>query len=100
MKSKMFAMRMSQKDYDEIKTKAEKARMDMTGYVTTCALNKKIVVIENLSEVLSELKGIGINLNQLTTLCNMGKITCPNLMQIKQDLGKLFCLLSSFMDRS
>lgn len=74
--------------------------MDMTGYITICALDKKIVVIENLSEVLSELKGIGRNLNQLTTLSNMGKINCPNLMQIKQDLGKVFGVLSSFIDRS
>lgn len=100
MKSKMFAMRMSQNDYDSIKKKAEKAKMDMTGYITTCALNKKIVVIENLLEVLTELKGIGRNLNQLTTLCNMGKITCPNMMQIKQDLGKVFGMLSGLMDRS
>lgn len=100
MKSKMFAMRMSQNDYEAIKKKAEKAKMDMTGYITSCALNKKIMVIEYLSEVLTELKGIGRNLNQLTTLCNMGRITCPNLVQIKQDFGKVFDELSGLIDRS
>lgn len=99
-KSKMFCMRMSQSDYDSIKRKAEKAKMDMTGYITVAALDKKIVVVDGLDKVLTELKAIGRNLNQLTTLCNMGKIKCLDLTEIKKSYGAVFDYLYDLMDRS
>ncbi|MCX7747217.1 MAG: hypothetical protein N2645_10055, partial [Clostridia bacterium] len=43
-KEKMFAMRMSQQDYDRIQHKAGQAGMSMTGFLTAAALDKKIVV--------------------------------------------------------
>ena len=46
-----------------------------TDYLTTCALGKGIVRVEGLDDLLSELKAQGRNLNQLTTLANMGRIT-------------------------
>jgi len=52
-------------------------------------LNKSIVVVESLGEVLHELKAIGRNLNQLTTLCNMGKIQVLDLGEIKLQFGDL-----------
>ena len=44
-------------------------------YLCLCGLGKKIVRVDGLDQVLSELKAQGRNLNQLTTLANMGKIT-------------------------
>ena len=92
-------MRMSESDYAFIKRKADKAKMDMTGYFTVSALDKEIVVIEGLEKVLSELKAIGRNLNQLTTLCNMGKIKCPELTEVRQDFGTVFDFLYDLKDR-
>lgn len=53
---------------------AQKVGMTVTDYMTVCALGKEIVRVEGLGEVLSELKAQGRNLNQLTTLANMGKL--------------------------
>lgn len=53
---------------------AQKAGMTVTDYMTVCALGKEIVRVDGLDEVLSELKAQGRNLNQLTTLANMGKL--------------------------
>ena len=55
----MFAMRMSQPDYDRIQHKAGQAGMSMTGFLTASALNKNIVVVDGLDKVLAELKAIG-----------------------------------------
>ena len=44
-------------------------------YLTACALEKEIVRVDGLDDLLSELKAQGRNLNQLTTLANMGRIT-------------------------
>jgi len=98
-KEKMFAMRMSQMDYDRIQHKAGQAGMSMTGFLIASALDKNIVVVDGLDKVIAELKAIGKNLNQLTTLCNMGRITCLDLTEIKSSFGKLFDYLYDRMDR-
>ncbi|MDD3416821.1 MAG: plasmid mobilization relaxosome protein MobC [Lachnospiraceae bacterium] len=98
-KEKMFAMRMSQQDYDRIQHKAGQAGMSMTGFLTAAALDKKIVVVDGVDKVLGELKAIGRNLNQVTTLCNMGKITCLDLTEIKKGFGTVFDTLYDLMDR-
>ena len=77
----MVAMRFRENDYETIKRKADKANLNFTEFVTKSALDKPIVIIDGLSEVLKEQKAIGRNLNQLTTLCNMGKIDCPDLTE-------------------
>ena len=98
-KEKMFAMRMSQADYDRIQHKAGQACMNMTGFLTAAALDKNIVVVDGLDNAIAELKAIGRNLNQLTTLCNMGRITCLDLMEIKKGFGTVFDFLYDLMDR-
>ncbi len=98
-KSKMFSMRMSELDYQAIRHKAQQAKMTLTDFITTAALDKPIVVIDGLDKVSAELKGIGRNLNQLTTLCNMGKIQCLKLSAVKKDFGAVFDYLYDLMDR-
>jgi archaellum biogenesis ATPase FlaH len=98
-KEKMFAMRMNQTDYDRIQNKAKQAGMSMTSFITASALDKNIVVVDGLDKVIAELKAIGKNLNQLTTLCNMGRINCLDLSEIKSSFGKVFDYLYNRMDR-
>lgn len=71
----------------------------MTAFITASALGKNITVVDGLDKVLAELKAIGKNLNQLTTLCNMGRITCLDLTEIKSSFGKVFDYLYDRMDR-
>ena len=49
--------------------------MTLTQYLTICGLEQKIIQVDGLDAVLSELKAQGCNLNQLTTLANMGRLT-------------------------
>ena len=98
-KTKTFSMRFSELDFDKIKAKADTSKMDITGYITSASLNKKIVVIDGLDEMIKTLKGIGRNLNQLTTLCNMGKIQCLELSALKKDFGSVFDYLYNLTDR-
>ena len=72
MKNKKLSIRISEADWQQVHDKAEQANMTLTEYVTTCCLGKQIVVIDGLEEVIRQQKGIGRNLNQLTTLANMG----------------------------
>lgn len=78
----MVAMRFRENDYETIQKKADKAKMNFTEFVTRSALDKPIIIIDGLDKVLKEQKAIGRNLNQLTMLCNMGKIVCPELSEM------------------
>lgn len=88
----MVAMRFRENDCETIKKKADKAKMNFTEFVTRSALDKPIIIIDGLDKVLKEQKAIGRNLNQLTMLCNMGKIVCP-------DLSKMIDRYSAAYDR-
>lgn len=92
-KSKMFSFRISERDYLSIQSKSEKAKQTMTAYITNSALNKNIVIVNELDETNRELKAIGRNLNQLTTLCNMGKIQSLDLMETKEQLRQIYVAL-------
>lgn len=95
----MIAMRFRESDYAAIKKKAEKVNMNFTEFVTTAAMNKPITVINGLSDVLKEQKAIGRNINQLTTLCNMGKIVCPDLKELKQQYAEVLATLNEIVER-
>ena len=92
-------MRFRESDYAAIRQKAEKLNMSFTEFVTTAALKKRITVIDGLTEVLKEQKAIGRNLNQLTTLCNMGRIVCPDLHEVKGQYKTVLTLLNELVGR-
>ena len=74
-KTEIITARMTPADKKAIYQRAKAAGMTVTDYLTTCALEKEIVRVEGLDDLLSELKAQGHNLNQLTTLANMGRIS-------------------------
>lgn len=88
-KSKMFSFRLSQSDYLKIHDRAEKSKLSMSAFILSMALDKEIIVVDGLEETVAELKAIGRNLNQLTTLCNMGKIQCLELAEMKNQFGAI-----------
>lgn len=74
IKTDIITLRIPPQTKQVIRERAREAHMTVTNYMTICALGKEIVQVDGLEEVLSELKAQGRNLNQLTTLANMGKI--------------------------
>lgn len=79
--------------------KAKQAKLTLTEYVTQCALGKQIFVIDGLEEVIRQQKSIGKNLNQLTVLSNMGKISCVNLSQLTDEYAALNRTLTELLNR-
>ena len=74
-KTAIITARMTPADKKAIYQRAKAAGMTVTDYLTTCALGKEIVRIDGLDDMLSELKAQGRNLNQITTLANMGRLS-------------------------
>ena len=63
--------------------------MTQSDYVTACCLGKRIVIMDDLKDVLRQQKAIGNNLNQLTVLANMGKVQFANLDTAAQAFAKI-----------
>ena len=74
-KTEIITARMTPADKKAIHQRAKAAGMTITDYLTTCARGKEIVRIDGLDDMLSELKAQGKNLNRLTTLANMGRLS-------------------------
>ena len=74
MKKKPFAFRISESTYQTLKRKAKRGHITMTEFLERAITDKDIVVVDGVQELINELKAIGRNLNQLTTLANMDRI--------------------------
>ena len=88
-KNKQFSIRISAQDLETIRQKAVQAHMSQSDYVISCCLNKKIIILDGLKEVLRQQKAIGNNLNQLAVLANMGKVQFANLDSAVQEFAKI-----------
>lgn len=97
MKNRKLSIRISDADWQRFHDKAEQADMTLTEYITDCCLGKQIVVIEGLDEVIRQQKAIGRNLNQLTTLTNMGKVKTVYLQELTDAYAQVGSLLSDIL---
>ncbi|MCI8740969.1 MAG: plasmid mobilization relaxosome protein MobC [Oscillibacter sp.] len=74
-KTEIVTARMTPRVKEQLQQRAREANMTLTDYLCICGLGQEIVCVDGLDAVLSELKAQGRNLNQLTTLANMGRLT-------------------------
>ena len=96
-KTEIITARMTPADKKAIHQRARVAGMTVTDYLTTCALDKEIVRIDGLDNLLAELKAQGRNLNQLTTLANMGRITVLRGDDLVQEYSRLCDALAALI---
>lgn len=89
LKDKTYAFRVSSADLEKIKSNAKRARLTVTDYLITSALNKEIVVIDGVEALISQMKAAGKNLNQLTTLAHMGRIQAVRLDEALEAFGDI-----------
>ena len=71
--SKKITVRMTPEQYEELQKKLELTKLKQNDFMLRCLEKKKITVIEGLPEIITELKRIGNNINQLAKLCNINK---------------------------
>lgn len=90
-----FAFHIDESDYQMLKTKAKRGKITMTDFIIRAITDRKIIVVEGVRELISELKTIGRNLNQLTTLGNMGKLDTVYLAETKVQLNQIYEKLSA-----
>ena len=89
-KSEIITLRVTPRTKKTIQELAQSAGLTVTDYLCYSGLGKEIVQVEWLEQVLSELKAQGRNLNQLTTLANMGRVTVLKGDALAENYGKIY----------
>lgn len=89
-KSEIITLRVTLHVKEAIRERAKAAGLTVTDYLCYSGLGKEIVRVEGLEQVLSELKAQGRNLNQLTTLANMGRVTVLKGDALAENYGKIY----------
>lgn len=100
LRNKSIVLRVTEEEQKSIDKKAAKAQLPREQYLRACALGKNISVIEDLRPVVSELKRIGNNLNQLTVLAHSGRINALNLAETNEALGRMYEAMISLVRES
>ena len=89
-KTEIITLRVTPRTKKTIQELAQSAGLTVTDYLCYSGLGKEIVQVEGLEQVLSELKAQGRNLNQLTTLANMGRVTVLKGDALAENYGKIY----------
>ncbi len=93
-KNKHFNFRVNEEEYNKIKSKIGKSKLSTSEYLLKTAMEKEIIVVSGLEEVIIQLRKIGNNINQLTKLSNQGRITNVNLEDVKEEMKNIWQLLN------
>ena len=88
-KDQRLIFRVSENELHRVQKLADRAGMTVSEYLRYASTHKKINVVDGLDEFSKELRAVGRNLNQLTRLCNQGKIQCLDLGSIRNRFAKM-----------
>ncbi len=99
-KSEIIMLRVTPRTKETIRERAKAAGLTVTDYLCYSGLAKEIVRVERLEQVLSELKAQGRNLNQLTTLANMGRVTVVKGDTLAENYGKIYKQLRELLQET
>lgn len=97
-RDKQIKFYVNEKEYDQIKKKVEKSKLKQQEYLIKSALNKKIIVIDGLKEILLELSREGNNLNQIAKKINEGEQ--KDIKEMKNKLNNLWDLIEKILKES
>lgn len=77
-----LTIRLTAAEKDAIVRNASKARMSLTDYIVTSSLLTEIHVAEDTRPLITELKRIGNNLNQISMKINAGAFQSYNFQEV------------------
>ena len=81
-RNKTLTIRLTEKEHDTITKKAFRSGMSMTDFLVTAAQQAQIHVAEDTKPLVTELKRIGNNLNQITAKINAGVFHSYNFQEV------------------
>ena len=98
-KDKKINIRLTEKEKSIIEVKAKKFNMTITKFIISSCLKDKIVIVNGLDRVDTELRRIGNNINQLTRLANEKIITVIDLKELRMEVNNIWQLLKQLVQK-
>ena len=98
-KDKKINIRLTEKEKNIIESKAKKLNMTITKFIVSSCLKDKIVIVNGLDKVDTELRRIGNNINQLTRLANEKIITVIDLKELRMEVNNIWQLLKQLVQK-
>ena len=91
---KQIVIRMSEEEYNQVKTNVALSGMRQQEYLIKAVTNQTITNMDGVKEIVPELKRVGNNLNQLAKKANEGKgVPLAEVEQMKKELDEIWQLL-------
>ena len=81
-RNKALTIRLTEQEYETIMKKVLRSGMSMTDFLVTAAQQTQIHVAEDTKPLVTELKRIGIYLNQITARINAGIFRSYNFQEV------------------
>lgn len=88
-----LTIRVTEAEKAAITAKARRAKLSLTDYIVTLSRQVEIKPPPDMSPLLSELKHIGNNLNQIAAKVNSGVTYVPDLRAVMDAQNKIYNLL-------
>ncbi|MEE1379835.1 MAG: plasmid mobilization relaxosome protein MobC [Clostridia bacterium] len=98
-KDKIITIRVNENEKKKLIEKSKIAKLSLSKYLIKQGLDKEIVIVDGLNEVVAELRRIGNNINQLTYLANSGRIYTVDLGKVKQEIGKAWNVINELQKK-
>ena len=98
-KDKKINIRLTEKEKSIIEVKAKKLNMTITKFIISSCLKDKIVIVNGLDKIDTELRRIGNNINQLTRLANEKIITVIDFKELRMEVNNIWQLLKQLVQK-
>lgn len=98
-KDKKINIRLTEKEKSIIESKSKKLNMTITKFIVSSCLKDKIIIVNGLDKIDSELRRIGNNINQLTRLANEKIITVVDLKELRMEVNNIWQLLKQLVQK-
>ena len=92
-----ITVRCTEDERRKIRERAASRGLKLSDFVLRSALGKKIVVLDGFHELSKQLKAVGNNLNQLTRLCNEGRVKVAELKECRGLLMDIYGRLGEML---
>lgn len=97
--SEKYLLRLTPSDRRKIEQNASKMKLSMNKYILLTLRRKRIIICENLPELISQIQRIGNNINQIVRVANTNQyVSIKNVDEVKKLMAECRNLLKAFVD--
>ena len=98
-KSEELHFRLSPTEKKQIETRAKLSNKSVANYLISLSQNQRIVVAKNLPQLITEIRRIGVNVNQIAAVANTQKYVSKELLtRVTTELKKVTGLMQQVLD--